>query len=461
MHPGLIVLGLAAVGGLVALAAGGKKDSSEPSGDCAHLTITDEMLTAEQSAIAAVQQATSPDAKWLPAVAKIIRIFFPDCTLEASTKLTFYRGTEKWTGTWGDIESVVGDKTLMQAISDPAVMQKLRALFGVGGETAPMPQGSGSYVGDPKGFTSWPGQAILPTQRAIGDALADMGYETGDWKKLDYKVTSNPTFESIKKWQADAMRFKAHYGAAWMPNLTPDGLLGNAGMTALSQIVERNINWPKAIADIPASVKPTPSTGGSAKVRLYDMLRALPELTEDQRLYIMLTAYGETGGSFRPTAHNDTPSEVAASQAAWDNNPTLAAKLVNCGHGGEDAWAIGSGGYGGRLVPYFGNDMIRGSLTCDPKLVFEARHSLLSAIITAYYMQQTWQYKASAKTVKNLRAGFYGLAYIKNPPADRIAKYKKHAAAIGLPESFVDRPLTTFPPPSKAKTMMQRLVNMA
>lgn len=334
-------------------------------------------------------------------------------------------------------------------------------------ETAAMPQGNGSYVGDPKGFTTWPGQDVLPTQRAIGEALADLGYPTGSWNASNYSVLTSPTFESVGKFQADWNLYKKHYQGAWASELGKvDGLLGKETMRALAGVVENRIDWIGALEEIRSSTPdtpppPKPSTGGSHKQKLWSMLRALPELTEDQRLFIMLVAYGETGGTFRATAHNDLPSEVLASVKAWDNNPTLAAKLVNCGAGGRDSWAIGSGGYGGRLGPYFGNDMLRARLECNPELLFDPIHSLISALVTAHYIQKGPHWKASAKTVKNLRAGYYGLAYIKNPPADRIEKYRKHAQAVGMSPDFVDVKLTDFPSPAAARNMVARLKNVA
>ena len=195
----------------------------------------------------------------------------------------------------------------------------------------------------------------------------------------------------------------------------------------------------------------------SPKQHLWAMLRALPELTEDQRLFVMLVAHGETGGTYRSTAHNDTPSEVAASVKAWDKNPSLAQRLTACGAGGRDAWAIGSGGYGGRLVPYFGDDMLDAGLPCHPTGVFDPHLSLVSSIITAHKLQQLPAWQRSARTVANLRVGYYGPAYMDDPPADRVAKYERHADDAHLGAGFVDRVLPEFPGPASGHAMLARL----
>ena len=331
---------------------------------------------------------------------------------------------------------------------------------GDGPVTAGMPQGGGSYVGDPKGFTTWPGQGTIQNQRRFGEELSVLGYDVGDWKAAGYTVVNAATFAAVKRFQAHWNLYKQHYQGSWAPTLGKlDGLLGPNTISALVGLVVNNVDWQAAIeaieSDVVDPVPSEPSSGGSNKAALYAMLRALPQLTEDQRLFIMLVAYGETGGTFRASAHNDTDSEVAASLKAWSNNPTLTAKLEANGID-RDQWAIGSGGYGGRLVPYFGDDMLDAKLydAVRPQLVFDPVYSLLSSLIVAWKLQQGSKWKNSDRTVKNLRAGYYGLAYIANPPADRIAKYRKHAEAVGLSPNFVDTVLPTFPSPAKAKAML-------
>lgn len=212
-------------------------------------------------------------------------------------------------------------------------------------------------------------------------------------------------------------------------------------------------------ADAPSSG--VPSQGGDKVERkklLYAKLQQLP-LAESQRLFVMLVAYGETGGTWKATAHNNTASEVAASRKAWDNNATLAAKLTALGHGGKDAWAIGSGGYGGRLVPYFGDDMLDAGLAslATPQGVFDPDLSIVSTILTCWKLQQTGGWAVNP-TVGNLRVGFYGPGYMgTHPPADRIAKYKRHASEVGLDAgapNFVMSTLPMFPGPGSAAQLL-------
>lgn len=196
----------------------------------------------------------------------------------------------------------------------------------------------------------------------------------------------------------------------------------------------------------------------SPKKRLYAMLRALPMLTEDQRLFVMLVAFGETGGTYKASAHNDTPSEVAASRKAMDNED-LTRRLLGCNAGGVDEWAIGSGGFGGRLVPYFGDDMLDVGLPCSPRGVFDPVLSLVSTILVAWKLQQTKGWARSAKTVANLRVGYYGLAYIDDVPPERREKYIRHAEEVHLPDGFVDVVLTEFPGPEMSRQIFSALAS--
>ena len=167
----------------------------------------------------------------------------------------------------------------------------------------------------------------------------------------------------------------------------------------------------------------------------------------------MLVAYGESRGS--PTAHNDTSSEIAASEKAWDKYTGLRTYLLGCGLGGRAEWAIGSGGYFGRLVPYFGDDM-RAIGCVGPRDVFDPLLSIVSGILTAYKLQQWDSWKANP-TVGTLRTGWGWPANMSDPPPEKLAKYIKHAKKVGLPPDFVSRTLTLFPGPSKARAILARL----
>jgi hypothetical protein len=185
---------------------------------------------------------------------------------------------------------------------------------------------------------------------------------------------------------------------------------------------------------------PTPSPGGtmSNKQRLYAQLESLPELTEDQRLFLMLVAYGESG--YKPSAHNDSASEVAASSNAYDR---IADEFAACGRP-RSAYVIGSGGRFQRLVPYFAHDF-RELVPCiNPALVFDGFHDIISAIANAHALSTryaSWNHKVSG-----LRGGWGTIAWLDEPPLDKVAKWRKHAVAVGLGADFLDRELTPFPP---------------
>lgn len=196
------------------------------------------------------------------------------------------------------------------------------------------------------------------------------------------------------------------------------------------------------------------------KQTLYAKLGLLSQVEEDQRLFVMLVAYGETGGTWKSTAHNDTPSEVEASRDAWDGNPTLAAKIVAKGFT-RDQVAIGSGGYGGRLVPYFCDDMLDAKLPVNPRGVFDPNLSIVSTIIACHKLQQWRQWRDGGGTVAALRGGFWWPAKMDDLPADRIAKYRRHAEAVHLPADFVDRELAEFPGPSQGAAMLATLKGAA
>lgn len=198
------------------------------------------------------------------------------------------------------------------------------------------------------------------------------------------------------------------------------------------------------------------TTRTQRKVALYAKLGLLkPDfIDEDQRLFVMLVAYGES--RYNPKAHNDSPGEVAASRDAWDSNPTLAAKIMARGFT-RDQVAIGSGGYGGRLVPYFCDDMLDAKLPVNPRGVFDADLSIVSTIIASHKLQQWRQWRDAGRTVKALRGGFWWPARMDNLPEDRLEKYEDHADHEKFGEGFVDRVLNEFPGPSRGAAMLEAL----
>lgn len=183
---------------------------------------------------------------------------------------------------------------------------------------------------------------------------------------------------------------------------------------------------------------PTPTPGGSMtkKQRLYAQLESLPMLDEDQRLFLMLVAYGESG--FSPTAHNDSQGEVEASERAYDR---IRSHFASCPFS-RNQYAIGSGGRFGRLVPYFCNDLRSIAPCIDPQAIFDGVHDIVSAIATAHALQgyASWQ-----GTVVSLRAGWATPGWMDAPPASKVEKWTRHANEVHLPAGFINRSLERFP----------------
>lgn len=232
-----------------------------------------------------------------------------------------------------------------------------------------------------------------------------------------------------------------------------------AGLTAGAAIVFGSGGKAKG-ADVVKKPEYIPPKGESPKQHLYAMLRAIPELTEDQRLFIVFVAHGETGATYKPTAHNDTTSEVNASRKAWANSPSLAERLRMYSGLGVDAWAIGSGGYGGRLFPYFGDDMLDAwpGAAVTPVMLFQPLPSLASSLITAHKLQQLPGWKNSDHTAGALRIGYYGIAYMDDPlPPERRSKYLRHLRDSGIGEPFLGHVIPEFPPPRVVAAMIDRL----
>ena len=179
------------------------------------------------------------------------------------------------------------------------------------------------------------------------------------------------------------------------------------------------------------------------KIRLWDKLRSIPELTDTQRYLLMLIAAGES--DYSPTAHNKTASEVEASQRALNNNEALRVQLQNCGGN----WAIGSIGAFQRLAPYFGADMIGIFGNCihvQPQLGFDLDYAIVSAIRTARRLQNYTSYER-APNVGTIRLGWAspGLMAQRDTQTERLDRYKETAAEQGFPDGIVDAPLTRMP----------------
>lgn len=185
---------------------------------------------------------------------------------------------------------------------------------------------------------------------------------------------------------------------------------------------------------------PKPGEAMTNKQRLYAQLRSLPMLTEDQRLFLMLVAHGESG--YNPKAFNDSAGEASAAGRAFER---LRDKLAPCGRP-KAAYATGSGGRFGRLVPYFVNDLWSVVPCIEPDAIGDGVHDIVSAVNTAHALQgyDSWQ-----GTVASLRAGWATPGWMDAPPPDKVAKWTKHADAMlnGGRDAgeFMRTKLTRFP----------------
>lgn len=193
------------------------------------------------------------------------------------------------------------------------------------------------------------------------------------------------------------------------------------------------------------------SNPGSPKVRLWKQLEALP-LDANQRLFLMLVAKGES--NFVPSAFNDSAGEAAAAGRAYDR---IADRLAACGRP-RSAYATGSGGRFGRLVPYFANDL-RTLVPCiNPTSIGDGVHDLMSAIINARALQQ---YSSWRGTAGSLRAGWATPGWMDAPPPDKLAKWQRHAVEEDLDKGStnfgVNSRVSMFPGPNQWPSMLATL----
>lgn len=184
------------------------------------------------------------------------------------------------------------------------------------------------------------------------------------------------------------------------------------------------------------------------KQKVWRKLGFLP-LTNEQRYFAMLVAYGE--GNYNPRAHNTKPSERAAARRAVENNPAAVARVVACGVP-RAVLEDGSWGIAQRLGPYLAIDAFEvfgdGAQACalaDPRL-FDLDFQIVSLIETAHDLGGYDGFKAH-QTVGNLRLGFAApalMGYLTDN-AKKIAKYKSQAAHEKFPAGIVDAAITRFP----------------
>lgn len=184
----------------------------------------------------------------------------------------------------------------------------------------------------------------------------------------------------------------------------------------------------------------------SHKQKLYAQLESLPMLTEDQRLFLMLVAHGES--NYNPSAFNDSPKEAAASGRAFDRLKSSGRIDPTCGYTRANL-GTGSGGRFGRLVAYYANDL-QGVAPCiKPESIGDGLHDIVSAVATAHALQR---YDAWDGTIGDLRAGWATPGYLGGKaPATAVARWVKHANEGGFSgvvgsggELFLARKLTPF-----------------
>lgn len=194
------------------------------------------------------------------------------------------------------------------------------------------------------------------------------------------------------------------------------------------------------------STTPPPS-GGSDKAKLYAQLRKVSLLTEDQRLFLMLVAYGES--RYEPGAKNTSDDALALANAAYDSLVAQDRLDASCGYTRESLTRDGAAGRFGRLVPYYVDDL-RDVVPCiKPESINDGLHDIVAAVAQARRLQN---YASWNGTIGDLRAGWGRPSWMGgNAPAERIARWAGHADDEGFSGvkgsggmAFLARPLTPF-----------------
>lgn len=199
-----------------------------------------------------------------------------------------------------------------------------------------------------------------------------------------------------------------------------------------------------------ASGNRSPAKGGGVhKVTIWRMLESLQNLTPTQRYFLMLVAYGE--GGYRPSAHNGSDGERDAARRALERNPSIAERANLCGIP-LDNLRSGSWGTFQRLAPYWASDMfeIFGGAGCPFADPTQHTDNLALQIADAIHLARSLQgYSGwrAAPTVGNLRLGWANPSFMGylSKHADRIDKYKRHAASQRFPPGIVDAQISLFP----------------
>lgn len=226
----------------------------------------------------------------------------------------------------------------------------------------------------------------------------------------------------------------------------------SAAGTAVGVIAGAFVLGALARANAPSTEQPTDDGGDdvlSNRQRVWAKLRSLPQLTDTQRYFVMLTAYGE--GDYSPGAHNQRPKERAAARRAVENSPTLVQRAMACGVS-KPVLEDGSWGMFQRLGPYLSGDAFEifgntqdACYFADPRRR-DMDFQILSAIETAHDLGGYDAFLAKP-TVGNLRLGWAAptlMGYITKNSA-KLAKYRAQAEHERLPPGLVDMQIGRFP----------------
>lgn len=193
----------------------------------------------------------------------------------------------------------------------------------------------------------------------------------------------------------------------------------------------------------------TPSVEGE---RLILELCAQAQIPSDIARFLSFVAYGESrwnpkAGTGDPSLIPSTydirvrPQEADAAARAYERRADV---LADCGHPREH-YTFGSGGLFGALPTYWVVHLRGTPLRCaSPLSVFDPPFALVGAYSFARGVTQHPSYEG---TVMSLRAGWGSLRRMGDADlyAHKLPKWRKHAAAMGLPVSYVGSPAPQFP----------------
>lgn len=187
----------------------------------------------------------------------------------------------------------------------------------------------------------------------------------------------------------------------------------------------------------------------SNKVRMWRKLEWIDSLTDTQRYFLMLVAYGE--GKYNPAAHNGTASERLASSNALDNSPKIRGQAQSCGID-LDKLRSGSWTTFQLLAPYVTGTAFEvfGGGACPFADPTRAPANLNLQIVLAIEHArdlQAYQGFIARPTVGNLRLGWAAPAWMgyEGEHQDRITKYRAHAEHEKFPANLIDSYIGMFP----------------